>query len=289
MVMLIVGLAGLGIGVSGGLAPQSIARVGDRPVSSRRLRPRPAAGAARLLPAARPRAADGRGPRLRHRPRGARPADQRRRPRRRGRDASASPPATSAVRAQLMATPAFQGADGKFSRDAYTYALERIGMKPAEFEELLRSEAARELVAGGVQAAVRMPETAARTVLDFLGEKRGFDWIRLDAAPAARAGRRADRRRARGRARRPPRPLHPARDPPHHLPRASPPTRWPRPSRSPRTSCAPPTTPTSRATRPPSAASPTASASPTPRRPPRPGPGSTPARSTSTPSPPSAA
>ena len=34
MAMLVVGLAGWGIGVGGGLAPQSIARVGDRPISS---------------------------------------------------------------------------------------------------------------------------------------------------------------------------------------------------------------------------------------------------------------
>ena len=181
MVMLIVGLAGWGIGVSGGLAPQSIARVGDRPISSddyvRALQQELRAYSRQLgreLPMAEARdygidrvvlgrlindaALDAEAATL-----GLSAGDER-------------------VRAQLMATPGFQGADGKFSRDAYTYALDNIGMKPAEFEGLLRSEVARETVAGGVQAAVRMPETAARTVLDFLGEKRGFDWIRLDAA-----------------------------------------------------------------------------------------------------------
>ena len=181
MVMLIVGLAGWGIGVSGGLAPQSIARVGDRPISSddyvRALQQELRAYSRQLgreLPMAEARdygidrvvlgrlindaALDAEAATL-----GLSAGDER-------------------VRAQLVATPGFQGADGKFSRDAYTYALDNIGMKPAEFEGLLRSEVARETVAEGVQAAVRMPETAARTVLDFLGEKRGFDWIRLDAA-----------------------------------------------------------------------------------------------------------
>jgi peptidyl-prolyl cis-trans isomerase D len=86
------------------------------------------------------------------------------------------------IAAQLTATPAFQGSDGKFSRDSYTFALDRIGLKPSEFEELLRREAARELVAGAVQASVQMPDSAAATVLAFLGERRSFDWLRLDAA-----------------------------------------------------------------------------------------------------------
>ena len=90
-------------------------------------------------------------------------------------------------------------------------------MRPAEFEELLRLEAARELVAGGVQAAATMPATAARTVLDFLGEKRGFDWLRLDAGllPAPIAAPTDAELEAEHEAH--PRPLHPPRDPPHHL------------------------------------------------------------------------
>ena len=87
-----------------------------------------------------------------------------------------------AVRAQVMATPAFQGSDGKFSRETYVAALERAGLRPADFEELLRREATRELLARGVQSAAAMPDTAAATVLGFLGERRSFEWLRLDAA-----------------------------------------------------------------------------------------------------------
>ena len=43
------------------------------------------------------------------------------------------------VREQVVATPAFQGADGNFDREAYIAALERGGLRPAEFEELLRA------------------------------------------------------------------------------------------------------------------------------------------------------
>ena len=86
------------------------------------------------------------------------------------------------VQDQVFATKAFQGPDGKFSRDAYTYALERINLRPSEFETLLRREAGRELVASSVQAPATMPPTAAATILAFLGERRTFDWLRLDPA-----------------------------------------------------------------------------------------------------------
>lgn len=85
------------------------------------------------------------------------------------------------VRKQVLDTPAFKGSDGAFSREAYTASLERAGLRPPEFERLLRQEATRDLLARSVQSAAGMPETAAATVLGFLGEKRAFDWLALDA------------------------------------------------------------------------------------------------------------
>ena len=46
-----------------------------------------------------------------------------------------------AAREQVMATPAFQGSDGSFNRETYAAALDRAGLRPADFEELLRREA----------------------------------------------------------------------------------------------------------------------------------------------------
>ena len=39
------------------------------------------------------------------------------------------------VREQVIATPAFQGPDGKFDRATYADALDRIGLRPAQFED----------------------------------------------------------------------------------------------------------------------------------------------------------
>lgn len=87
-----------------------------------------------------------------------------------------------AVRAQVMAAPAFHGADGKFDREAYEYSLQRINLRPADFEQMIRREIARNLLATGIEGAAAMPDSGPLTVLNFLGEKRTFDWFRLDAA-----------------------------------------------------------------------------------------------------------
>jgi peptidyl-prolyl cis-trans isomerase D len=177
--MLIIGLGGWGIGVSGGLIGSYVARVGDQEVDSadyaraldqelRALSGQIGRGLTmeearqfgidrmvlgRLVNDA---ALDGEAARL-----GLSTGDE-------------------AVRAQVLASPAFQGLDGKFDREAYGFALDRVGLSSAEFEELLRREGARELVAGGVQAAADLPASAALALLGYAGERRSFDWMRLD-------------------------------------------------------------------------------------------------------------
>lgn len=181
LVMLIIGLAGFGIGAGGGISSQNVARVGDTPVPSdsyiRALQQELRALTAqtgRSLTMAEAReygfdrivlarlindaALDGEAGRL-----GLSIGDE-------------------AVRAEVVDAPSFRGSDGKFDREAYAYALDRIGLRPAEFEDLLRRENARGLITDAVAAAAIQPERAALTVLGFLGERRSFDWLRIDAA-----------------------------------------------------------------------------------------------------------
>jgi peptidyl-prolyl cis-trans isomerase D len=178
---LIVGLAGFGIGAGRGLTSNSVARVGDQTVDAndyvRALQQELRALTQQLgrdVPISEARqygvdrmvlgrlvndaALDDEAKRL-----GLSASDQ-------------------TIHDEVVASQAFQGPDGKFSRDAYTFALDRIGLRPAEFEAMLRREAGRDLVASAVQAPATLPDSAADTVLAFLGEKRTFDWIRLDPA-----------------------------------------------------------------------------------------------------------
>ncbi|MFQ5621922.1 MAG: SurA N-terminal domain-containing protein [Paracoccaceae bacterium] len=84
------------------------------------------------------------------------------------------------VRQQLLATPTFQGPDGKFDPEAYKFSLQRIDLTPSEYENRIRSNVARELLRSAVSGGVTVPGAAARALLAYLEERRDFAWVRLD-------------------------------------------------------------------------------------------------------------
>lgn len=83
------------------------------------------------------------------------------------------------VRKQIVSLPAFQGIDGNFDREAYEFTLDRNGLTPRDFEEQIREEEARELLRRAVAAGAAPPSGHAETLAAWLGEERRFDWARL--------------------------------------------------------------------------------------------------------------
>lgn len=181
LVLLVIGLAGFGIGNSGALSGDDVAVVGDQTVSEAdyaRALDREVRALSnqlgRALPMSEARqygmdrmvlvrlvndaALDGEAARL-----GLSVGD-------------------GTVGAQVMTVAAFRGPDGKFDRQTYEMTLRNNGLEPGAFEEDLRRETAREMLASGVQAPAAAPAGAAATILGYLGEKRGFDWIEIRAA-----------------------------------------------------------------------------------------------------------
>ncbi len=88
----------------------------------------------------------------------------------------------AALRDQIVDIPAFQGIDGSFDREGYTFALERSGTSEADFETRLREETARTLLQGAMVGGVVMPNTYVSTLLNYIGETRNFKWARLASA-----------------------------------------------------------------------------------------------------------
>jgi len=84
------------------------------------------------------------------------------------------------LRQEILNIRAFQGPNGEFSREAYSYALEQAGLNEAQFEEDIRSETARTLLQGSVVAGVRLPPAYADTLVEYLGERRDISWVVLD-------------------------------------------------------------------------------------------------------------
>ncbi len=83
------------------------------------------------------------------------------------------------VAAEIRRIPGFAGIDGTFDRQAYEFALRNSGVNASDFEENARSEAAASLLQAAVMAGVQAPSTYADTLFGYLAERRSFSWARL--------------------------------------------------------------------------------------------------------------
>ncbi|MBY5970962.1 SurA N-terminal domain-containing protein [Ferrimonas balearica] len=83
------------------------------------------------------------------------------------------------LRDQILQIQAFQGPDGSFSRDSYTFALDNAGLTEEEFESDLRAETARSILQAAVVSATEMPATYSDTLVAFLAETRQVSMIRM--------------------------------------------------------------------------------------------------------------
>ncbi|MBR9764010.1 MAG: peptidylprolyl isomerase [Rhodobacteraceae bacterium] len=81
---------------------------------------------------------------------------------------------------QIMQIPAFQGPNGTFSRDSYSFALQQAGLSEKDFESDLRDETARSVLQAAVIAATRMPESYAGALVNYIAETRDITLLRLD-------------------------------------------------------------------------------------------------------------
>ena len=86
------------------------------------------------------------------------------------------------VREELMATRAFAGADGSFDRTAYEFALENAGLTPSEYDEVVRSNTSRRILETSIGGGLAYPDTAAEALVGYVSEARGVTWVRLNEA-----------------------------------------------------------------------------------------------------------
>lgn len=86
------------------------------------------------------------------------------------------------VAEQLLQVSAFQGPDGSFDRDAYSFALRNQGLTETEFEEQLRDDTARTILQSALIAGNTLPDTYIDTLIAYTGETRDFTWARLTGA-----------------------------------------------------------------------------------------------------------
>ncbi len=80
---------------------------------------------------------------------------------------------------EILAVPAFNGLDGSFDREGYRFTLEQAGLSEREFEEQVRFDTARTILQGAVIGAVTAPEALTQAVYDWATERRSFTHLAL--------------------------------------------------------------------------------------------------------------
>lgn len=180
LALLIIGLAGFGIGSFGGSAT-SVAKVGDRDITAQEyfrslqsaLR---AETAARGAPISRPDAeAMGLLAAVQGQLVTTAALD----------DETASlgiSVSDETVAAQIRAEPAFAGPAGGFDRQAYEFALRNAGFGISEFEESVREETARTILQGAVAGGMAAPAPLVDALMAYAGERRSLEWRLFTAA-----------------------------------------------------------------------------------------------------------
>ena len=86
------------------------------------------------------------------------------------------------VQQQVLAIPAFAGADGRFDRDTYEFTLDRTGQTAADFEATIRIDSASKILQAAVVTGFVAPAAYADILLAYIGERRNFSWLALDEA-----------------------------------------------------------------------------------------------------------
>ena len=85
------------------------------------------------------------------------------------------------VRDELVSIPGFQDIDGSFDQVNYEFALERSGLTTNEFEEELRKDNSRAIVRNAVSEGVSSSGALVEAILAHELERRDFEWAVLTA------------------------------------------------------------------------------------------------------------
>ncbi len=89
---------------------------------------------------------------------------------------------------QLKTDPAFQGADGKFSKERFDGVLRQIGLSEQSLLELRRRDQLREQIVSAMTRATAVPEPITKMLHDFRKEARVVEYATIDAEEKIKIG-----------------------------------------------------------------------------------------------------
>jgi peptidyl-prolyl cis-trans isomerase D len=80
---------------------------------------------------------------------------------------------------RILQTEAFQGPNGAFDRQTYEFVLRQNGWTVPEYEEEVRADQTRALLQAAAAGGIAPPDAFADTVMGYVGERRSFAWRRF--------------------------------------------------------------------------------------------------------------
>jgi peptidyl-prolyl cis-trans isomerase D len=83
------------------------------------------------------------------------------------------------VARQVRATSSFQGIDGNFDRAGYELALDRAGYTVEEFEETIREDVSRSILQSAIIGGLTMPDAYVEIMVAYQTETRDFTLARV--------------------------------------------------------------------------------------------------------------
>lgn len=85
------------------------------------------------------------------------------------------------LRTRILGISSFQGINGEFDREGYSFSLQQAGLSEADFETQLREEVSRSIIQAAMMGGVNMPASYVDTLMTYIGEQRSFSWSLLEA------------------------------------------------------------------------------------------------------------
>ena len=83
------------------------------------------------------------------------------------------------VSARILESPAFVGPTGEFDRESYEFTLRQNGWTVPQYEAEVRRDQARALLQSAAAAGVAPPAPLVDTVLNYVAETREIAWLRF--------------------------------------------------------------------------------------------------------------
>jgi len=79
----------------------------------------------------------------------------------------------------IITTPSFAGIDGSFDKSVYELTLQSNGITKSNYDELVRKDAARNLLTDALTSGVSIPNIYLDKLIEYQFQRRSYEWVEI--------------------------------------------------------------------------------------------------------------